>query len=160
VPELKPLDGISSKSNLIYWGRVLSNIENEIETSKEYEMNLDEALCYPLWLLAASEYVFSLIRRKIGIICDKGQSLDYPYGKLVKESQCLLSTVAHEYVKEFEIIRNTIIHKGFPNAFSTTMKKIKDNEEESYEEIQHSMRTPSFYLRARKMIEAIKYEIG
>ena len=41
------LDGFGSKSNLIYWGRVLENIERQIEDKKEYEMSLEEAYLYP-----------------------------------------------------------------------------------------------------------------
>lgn len=160
MTELGLLDGIGSKSNLIYWSRVLDNIENQIEISKEYEMSLDDALCYPLWLLASSEYIFSLIRRKIAISQDKGKLLDSPYSELVKKSQEFLSLTAHEHVKAFEVIRNTLIHKGFPNTFATPMNKIKDGDKAIYNEIQTLMRTPSFYFHVRSMMDSIKSEIS
>lgn len=86
------LDGLGSKSNLIYWERVLKNIECQIEGKKEYEMSLEEAYLYPLWLLASSEFIFSPLRRELAIKQDNSKLLDYGYSNLVKFSEEILTT--------------------------------------------------------------------
>ncbi|WP_217520106.1 hypothetical protein [Vibrio metschnikovii] len=152
------LDGLGSKSNLIYWGRVLDNIETQIESTKEYEKDLENALYYPLWLLACSEYVFSLLRRRLAIKQDQEKILDAKYSELVKKSKEHISSDAHECIEKFEIIRNTLVHKGFPNTFSVPMKNRKDGL--CYESIQKLMREPKFYFCVKSMKKVIQSEIG
>jgi hypothetical protein len=81
------LDGLGSKSNVIYWRRALDNIETQLESTKEYEKDLESALYYPLWLLACSELRFFLLRRRLAIKKDQEKMLDAKYSQLVKESK-------------------------------------------------------------------------
>lgn len=152
------LDGFGSKSNLIYWGRILENIGSQIEDKKEYEMSLDDAIFYPLWLLASSEFIFSLLRREMAIKQDKEKLLDSGYSQLVEFSKQVLTPESYGYVRDFEIIRNTLVHKGFPNSFSVPMKKTTGNEQ-VYETVQNLMKNPKYYLKVKLMTNTIKLEI-
>lgn len=153
------LDGLGSKSNLIYWGRVLENIEYQIEDKKEYEMSLEEAYLYPLWLLASSEFIFSLLRRELAIKQDNAKSLDYSYSNLVKFSEQILTPESYGYVRDFEIIRNTLVHKGFPYSFSVPMKNANTmGNKQLYETVQSLMKKPEFFFKVKLMINAIKSE--
>ena len=52
------IDGLSSKSNSIFWQRHIDYLESQIEALEEYKLPFDFAHNYFAWLLLVSEYIF------------------------------------------------------------------------------------------------------
>ena len=90
---------------------------------------------------------------------DNAKSLDYSYSNLVKFSEQILTPESYGYVRDFEIIRNTLVHKGFPYSFSVPMENANavDNKQ-LYETVQSLMKNPKFFFKVKSMINVIKSE--
>ena len=79
---------------------------------------------------------------------DNAKSLDYSYSNLVKFSEQILTPESYGYVRDFEIIRNTLVHKGFPYSFSVPMKNANTmGNKQLYETVQSLMKKPEFFSK-------------
>jgi len=89
---------------------------------------------------------------------DSEKSLDSGYSKLVELSKQILTPESYNYVRHFEVIRNTLVHKGFPNSYRAPMEKVT-NDERIYETVQNSMKQPKYYFEVKLMTNTIKSEM-
>lgn len=120
------IDGLSSKSNSIFWQRHIDYLESQIEALEEYKLQFDFAHNYFAWLLIAAEYTFYEIRRKAAFDNNNPKYFDNGYADLVKYSKNILSEKSHRSLCIIEAMRNILVHKGFPNTYSATkLQKIR-----------------------------------